>query len=278
MRFTVGCVPYVNAIPLAAWFEEQGEESLVRVKYAVPSELPVMLDSGEADAVLGSSIDALLTPGRRMAAGVCIGSDGPVKSVRLFSKVAPRFIQSLALDANSLTSNRLAQIILAERYGSYPQVFAMPPDLASMLQHHDACVLIGDIGMMADGAGLHVLDLGKEWTEHTKKPFVWAAWIGGEGLTPELAGLLTRACRASGCGRFVAPTELTDKTVRRAIDHAGWTEEQVRDYFFQVMVYDMDYRMIDGLREFGKRLQANGFTDCGHFPELVTPETPEALV
>ncbi len=297
MRFTVGSVPYVNAIPLVLWFEELGDSSPVEVVFDVPSKLPELLDSGQADAILVSSVDALQTPGRRMAAGVCIGSHGPVKSVRLFSKRPIREIETLALDRSSMTSNRLAHIVLAERYGIEPASHPMAPDLAKMLEECDACVLIGDIGMVAESEGLHIIDLGDEWRRLTGKPFVWAAWIGSERLSSELAAWLQVASTISRAGRDLsldstdglvarglfrrylnetealqAPYERVRRQalIERAVSH-GWSAPVVRDYFFNVMVYDMDPQVLEGFREFQRRLIEQGFGDCSNFPAMVAP-------
>ncbi|MBN9501487.1 MAG: menaquinone biosynthesis protein [Armatimonadetes bacterium] len=271
-RYTVGCVSYVNAIPLVEMFEEMGAASPVRVLYDVPSRLPALLESGEADAILVSSVDALRVADRRMAEGVCIGSRGAVKSVRLFSKVPPAEIQKLALDQSSMTSNRLAQIILGERYGVRPETVELAPNLETMLEQADACVLIGDIGMMTDGSGLTVLDLGAEWVALTGKPFVWAAWIGNEKVTPELAWWLNRAAACVGSSDGAEPEYIwrNRKTmVARAMSQANWPEETARDYFESVMAYKMDDSMLEGLREYQRRLLANGFEDATHFPELI---------
>jgi chorismate dehydratase len=282
--FTVGCVPYVNAIPLVSWFEEQGSSSPVRVIYDVPSRLPRLLEGGTAQATLVSSIDALKSS-RRMAAGVCIGSDGPVKSVRLFSKVPLKNIQSLALDISSMTSNALAQILLSESYGIRPSTRVMAPSLELMLQEADACVLIGDIGMIANGAGLRVLDLGEAWTSLTGLPFLWAAWIGGDDLSPNLAAKLLHSARQSCMGRQPEmPAWVLDESVsdpqtwvnnrrkavlQRAMDHGGWSERMANDYLRNVMVYEMGDRMLDGLRTFGELLNKHELLLEPHFPEVV---------
>lgn len=271
-RFTVGCVPYVNAIPLVEMFEEMDAASPVKVIYRVPSELPALLESGEAQAILVSSVDALRVSGRRMAEGVCIGSRGPVKSVRLFSKVPFAEIKSLALDASSMTSNRLVAILLKELYGVEPATQSLPPDLTGMLDKADACVLIGDIGMMSDGTGLHVLDLGEAWVQLTGKPFVWAAWIGNENLDPELTWWLQRAAACAGSQQGGEPEYIWRNRrtmVARAMTQANWPEETARDYFENVMVYRMDESMLEGLQEYKARLLSNGFEDAVHFPELV---------
>jgi len=279
VEYTVGCVPYVNAIPLVSWFEEQGDESPVKVLYDVPSRLPRLLDAG-ADAILVSSIDALSHP-RRMAAGVCIGSDGPVKSVRMFSKVPFGEIETLALDVSSMTSNALAQILLAETYGITPETRQMAPSLDLMLQDNDACVLIGDIGMIANGSGLQVMDLGEAWTTMTGLPFLWAAWTGGDSLRPELASLLYRAAKQSCMGRGAeAPPwageedpQWVDRrrqaVLRRAMDHGGWSKRMAEDYLRNVMVYDLDERMLSGLQTFGDLLSKHQLLAEAHFPTVV---------
>lgn len=287
--FTVGCVPYANAIPLVAMFERLGDRSPVRVVYDVPSRLPERLDSGECDAILVSSVDALRVPGRRMADYVCIGSDGPVKSVRLFSNVPANHIETLALDASSLTSNRLAQIILNDWVGIKPRTITMAPNLDEMLAEADACVLIGDIGMLTERPQLQVLDLGEEWRKLTGMPFVWAGWIGNERLTPELAMLLSTAASVTHAGKDPRPSWLDRFILRRwfaemdtltatrfeqlldfAVERSGWDREMLRDYYKHTIVYELTQNMLGGMKEFQRRLIDNGFTDCVHFPAIVS--------
>jgi len=133
MKYTVGSVPYLNAKPLVRMFEEMGEDSPVNVIYDVPSKLPQLLANGTVQAIMVSSIEALRNPGKRIAQGICIGTQKEVLSVRIFSKVPPKKIESLALDQSSMTSNALARIILKERYGAAPEVYPLAPSLSEML-------------------------------------------------------------------------------------------------------------------------------------------------
>jgi chorismate dehydratase len=271
-RFTVGSVPYVNAIPLVEMFEEMGSASPVNVVYRVPSQLPELLQTGEASAILVSSVDALRVEGRQMAEGICIGSHGAVKSVRLFSKVPFDQISTLALDSSSMTSNRLAIILLKELYRVIPAQLTAEPALGAMLEVADACVLIGDIGMMSDGTGLYVLDLGSAWLELTGLPFVWAAWIGNGALDPELVWWLQKAAACAGSAQKDEPEYIRrnrQTMVARAMSKANWPEETARDYFENVMAYQMDADLLAGLEEFKRRLVANGFDDASHFPEII---------
>lgn len=262
--FTVGSVPYVNAVPLIALFERMGMDSPVAVRYDVPSRLPAMLASGEVQAILVSSIDALRNPGRQMADGVCIGSANAVRSVRLFSKVPFDEVATLALDASSMTSNRLAQIVLSEVYGATPEARPWPSELDVMLEHADAAVLIGDKGMTASAEGLHVCDLGEAWRDLTGLPFVWAGWIGDERLTPELVGWLQQAQEFAH--------QDPESVIELARERSGWPREMVVAYLTKTMSYRLTPEMKAGMAEFGRRL-----IELGMEPHISTPQWVSGL-
>jgi len=298
--YTVGSVPYLNARPLVRYLHDPSCRLPVKVVYDVPSKLPALLETGEADAVLASSIEALNTPGRKVAGGLCIASNGAVLSVRLFSKVPPKQIRSLALDQSSLTSNALAKIVLAERYGAEPTGTARPPDLKEMLAEHDACILIGDIGMRTDGAGLQVLDLGEEWKKLTGLPFVWALWIGTENLTPELAGMLNvaRVMSFLGAPSSSSPAERQKALIKKLLGpfefdaqiaaqranqlaaisaETGWSVDQVRRYLCETIIFDLGEKELEGLARFQEMIQKHCFAEAKHFPEIVAPEIENGL-
>jgi chorismate dehydratase len=261
MMPTIGSVPFLNAKPLIKAFEHQGDDSPVHVVCDVPAKLPQMLDAGLASAVMASSFDALRTPGRRVAAGVSISSRGPAESVRLFSKVDPTEIRTLALDASSLTSNNLARVILAERRGVKPVAVTLPPDRDSMLRNCDAAVLIGDKGLAAAEDGLLVLDLGSEWTALTGLPFVWALWIGKEGLDRSLACDLAEA-RDWGLANLPL-------VVEEAASETGFSVETCRHYLAEIMDYDLTGEHLAGYRRYGELLVSNGLLEQAHTPTIV---------
>lgn len=234
------------------------------VHYAVPTQLPPLLANREVAAILVSSIVGLRTPSARVVKGACVGSFGPVHSVRLFSKVPLPEIRSLALDQSSMTSNTLAQILLKELHGIQPVAKAEPPDLSQMLDKHDAALLIGDNGMRADGSGLNVMDLGEAWTTWTGLPFVWAMWLGGQDLTTEVATHLIRSRDEA--------LEDRDSLVKDAVERFGFTEEVTRNYLCNTMTYDFDARHEAALRVFGEFALAHDVITEMCMPEWVTGE------
>ena len=268
MNYRVGSVPYLNAKPLVKPFDWRGSASPVEVAYDVPSRLPALLEADQVQAVMVSSIEALRTPGAKVAAGLSIGTRREVLSVRLFSKVPPSQISSVAEDASSMTSNALARIVLTERYKVEPYWEPAAPSLEDMLAAHDACVMIGDNGMRADGEGLHVLDLGREWLALTGLPFVWALWVGGDALVPELVAHL-QAARREGIDRL-------KQVIAEASAETGFTQAECRRYLAEIMDYGFDEEQQAGLREFGLRCERHGLIAKSHYPEIVEPAAVSA--
>ena len=252
----VASVPYVNAMPLV-----DGLPVDVEVTFDLPSRLPALLESGEADAVLVSSVYALSLPGARAADGVGIVSDRAVESVRVFSSRPLGEIRRLALDPASMTSNLLAQLVLKEVYGACPESEPIPGGLGAMLDRADAAVLIGDAGMTAEAGSAVVLDLGEAWSSWTGLPFVWALWTGLEGLDAALAESLAASPHRVGAGRG---SSLAEPYVETVAERSGWSREAVRRYLGQTMVYGLGEREKQGLSEFARRLGESGLaSDLG---------------
>lgn len=281
--FALATVPYVNAYPLVYGLQEAFGAGVELIP-AVPSSLPALLDSCRAQAAVVSSIEAIQRPNRVWISDLCIGSDGPVESVRLFSQVPLHKIKRLALDQSSMTSNVLAMILLEGLLGIKPEAFPLPPVQTEMLAHADACVLIGDIGMMAPSEGLEVLDMGQGWKELTGLPFVWAGWIGPPGCNPALPGLLEKAYELTGLG--LAPPDwpsapLTPCTLpplggeverasaylTRAEVESGWSRERLDHYLNSTMIYRLSDRMRRGRNEFWARAKSR-------LAQLSSPSSP----
>lgn len=191
----LGAVSYLNVRPLVYGLDRTPNISL---RFDVPSVCAQRLAAGEIDLGMVPSITYLDRPGDRIVPGVCIGSDGPVASVALFSRVPLKDIRTLALDTSSRTSAALTRILCARRWGISPTFATHGPDLAAMLASADAALLIGDPALFADprALGADKIDLGAEWTAMTGLPFVWAFWSGpADAADAETVRILNDAAR-----------------------------------------------------------------------------------
>src|SRR5206468_4283775 len=94
----VGAVSYLNAKPLYDRLSRYAPD--VRLILDYPSVLADRLDEGELDVALIPSIEYLRgsAAGYQILPGFAIAANGPVRSVKLFSRVPFGRIRRLALD------------------------------------------------------------------------------------------------------------------------------------------------------------------------------------
>ncbi len=254
--FRLSIIDYLNAAPLNYGFKHGLGMGLFELHFHVPAVCADKLRAGEVDAGLISSIEYLRIPNLRIVPGLCISSVKRVRSVLLLSKVPPEEIRSLALDASSRTSVVLSQLLLRERYGAFPAIDEMKPDLPAMLAEHDAALLIGDSAMRASKQGLIVLDLAEEWHAWTGLPFVFALWTV-RGDAPDLpvpGGVAPFFHHSLELGRSNTAT-----LVEEALRSIGWTRLELHEYLTDNIHYtlgDAEHRSLD---LFFEKAVRNGF-------------------
>jgi chorismate dehydratase len=179
------------------------------VRYDVPSECARLLHAHEIDVGLIPSIEYLRGRAYYIVPDLAIASRGPVASVAIFSAKPIADVRSIALDTSSRTSVALVNVLCARRFRIKPRLEPRGPDLADMLAHADAALIIGDKALFQRAAGngrsFEKIDLGDEWTALTGLPFVWAFWAGRpDALDGDDVAALQRA-RDEGVAR---PDEL----------------------------------------------------------------------
>lgn len=248
----IGSVPYLNGKPLTRWFQtDEGKASGIEVLESAPAHLAHMLERGEIAAALVSSFDSFRHPEYAIVPGVSISGQGEIKSVRAFSRIPYAMVQTIAMDSSSLTSVALITILLAELYDSHPQRLSMAPDLAAMLSRADAALLIGDQGMLADGSGLEILDVGKAWRKLTGLPFTYAVWLGKpENITPDLI-------RALQSAKQYGLTQI-EAIAGEEADRLGSPYAVCYDYLTRVMDYDLSDEHFQALALFKDKSREHG--------------------
>jgi chorismate dehydratase len=98
--------------------------------------------------------------------------------VLLVSRLPIETVESIALDAESRTSNALVQVLCQRVWKVAPRFLAGHRGLDEALLQCDAAVQIGDKALFAEPpAGTLVYDLGGVWSAATGMPFVFAAWF-----------------------------------------------------------------------------------------------------
>jgi chorismate dehydratase len=212
--------------------------------FRVPSECADLVAAGAADIGI---IPAFELTRQRLAVvpGVGIASRGAVRSILLISKCPAAEIRTLAGDISSRTSVALARIVLRRRFGGSPCVVPAAPDLDSMLAGADAALIIGDPALRLDPATLpyHVYDLGREWTEWTGLPMVFAVWAGrAEVISDEAIAAFQESWRY-GQARL-------EEIVQAESAARAFPPELVRRYLTEHIVCDVGERERAGMELF----------------------------
>ncbi|HXF09791.1 MAG TPA: menaquinone biosynthesis protein [Desulfuromonadaceae bacterium] len=173
-RFRVGSVPYLNAAPLTRGIESE-------LVYATPTKLADMLRRDELDAALVSITEALFNDRYDILDGIGIGSLGEVYSVILAHRQPLETVKEIFCDTASLTSVNLLKVLLAEKK-LFPQF--KPLESYQAAAEKDFVLLIGDpaIEFQRSKPQHEIFDLGAEWTETTRLPFVYAVWALRRGV------------------------------------------------------------------------------------------------
>jgi len=251
----VGAVSYLNSRPLIVRLFDRLPEG--RVTLGAPSALAESLLAGELDVALIPSIEFARHPELQIASNACVACAGPVRSVMVYGRVPPERVRTLGLDEGSRTSAALSRIILAERYGVYPDLIDFPLDAELADCPADAVVVIGDRGLIPAAELLRfVWDLGAEWHRWQKLPFVFAFWAAREGVANgKLAAVLNRA-RDEGVGRLPA---IAVGAARRL----PLAQRELLDYLRRSLRFRLGPGERKGLRQFYRLAAKHGLAPEG---------------
>jgi chorismate dehydratase len=262
-RPRVGHIQFLNCLPLYWGLVRSGALLDVELTKDTPDRLNDLLVAGDLDIgpislveYLRHADDLVLLP------GIAVGSDGPVLSVNLVSKVPPAELDGgrVALGSTSRTSVLLTRMWLAGEHHVSPEYFTCPPDLTAMMLEADAAVLIGDAALRASfdapQRGLHVYDLGAVWREWTGLPMVFAVWAARRDYAERNPGLVKDVHEAFLRSRDDALAHV-DEVATAAARWEVFDPTTLATYF-RTLDFSLGDRQLDGVIEFARRAHAAG--------------------
>lgn len=182
-KIRVAAVSYLNTKPLLYGIKKHPVLDKIELIEDYPSKIAQMLIEDEVDIGLIPVAAILKLDQWHMVGDYCIGSDGPVASVCIFSQVPMEQIERVYLDYQSRTSVNLARILLREYWKKEVELIdATGEDFRHQINGTTAGVVIGDRALQQRLQSKFIYDLGEAWKLHTGLPFVFAAWITNKEL------------------------------------------------------------------------------------------------
>ncbi len=115
----------------------------------------------------------------------CIGAEGPVASVCLFSDVPLHDIKRIYLDYQSRSSVALLKLLVRDYWKLDVEFIPTTGDYESNIKGTDAGLVIGDRAFLQRKVSPYIYDLAEYWIRYTSLPMVFAAWISNKALPIE---------------------------------------------------------------------------------------------
>jgi chorismate dehydratase len=211
-----------------------------------PSRLAAMLMSGEID--LGLVPVAVLSklPQYIITGDHCIGADGDVASVCIFSEVPLEQVENIILDYQSRTSVELCQVLIRDHWKKNINFIKAEDDhFREQIRGTTAGLVIGDRAFEQRLVSPYIYDLSAAWKAYTGLPFVFAAWVATKQLPAEFLSAFNEA-NAQGL------LHIDD-----VINDSSYSIFDLHHYFNDCISYDLDEKKKQGLALFLKLIAGN---------------------
>lgn len=193
-KIRVGIVNYLNTKPLLYGLERPPISSQIELVGDYPAKVAQLLLNDQID--LGLIPVAVLPqlPEYHIVGNYCIGTEGEIASVALFSDVPMHEIEKVYLDYQSRTSVALLKYLMREYWGISPEIIeARGEDYLAEIKGTTAGLVIGDRAFRQRKISTFIYDLGSEWRSITGLPFVFAAWVSTRPLPEDFIRLFDEA-------------------------------------------------------------------------------------
>lgn len=206
---------------------------------AYPSKLAAMLAANEVD--LGLVPVAVLPqfPEYHIVGNYCIGTEGEIASVCLFSEVPMDSIERIYLDYQSRSSVALLKWLMRESWGIHPELIeAKDESFRELIAGTTAGLVIGDRALEQRKKSTFIYDLGSEWRAITGLPFVFAAWVS---LRPLPDDFISEFDQANSLGL---------NYIDDIVQDINYPIYDLRKYYKLHLSYQLDARKREGMNRF----------------------------
>jgi len=184
-KIRISAVSYTNTKPFLYGIQNTAIIDQIDLSLDIPSDCAQKLIDDKVDIGLIPVAAALNLPEWHIVSDYCIGANGPVNSVFIFSNCDISEVKTVQLDPQSRTSNNLAKVLLKNYWKIAPNLVTEATDYAQSTDPYTAFVQIGDRTFGKKAQYKFVYDLSEEWQKLTGLPFVFAAWVANKPIPEE---------------------------------------------------------------------------------------------
>jgi chorismate dehydratase len=205
-KIKISIVNYTNTLPFKWAIKRSPILNSIDLQEDIPSICAQKLKYKQVDLAL---VPVALIPELdtyHIETDFCIGANGIVDSVKLYSQVPLNEIKSVTLDYQSKSSITLTKVLFKFFWKLNVHYVDAKPGFEKEISGSNAAVVIGDRTFELNGNYKYEYDLAEEWKKFTGLPFVFAAWISTEKL-PEFFVKEFNAVLKYGADNIVAAVD-----------------------------------------------------------------------
>lgn len=174
-KYSITILKYTNSKPFVYGIENSLVLNNINLSFGTSRESAKKMIDKETDIALIPVAALVEMPSYEIISDFCIGANGAVDSVFIFSNVPIHEVKRLQLSEESRTSNILAKILTK---------FYWKVDVEIVTENADAMVEIGDRTFGRTNSVDYSYDLSEYWTKFTGLPFAFAVWVSSSKIKP----------------------------------------------------------------------------------------------
>jgi len=181
-KFRISIVNYTNTLPFKWALKRSSLLEKIDLQEDIPSICAQKLKYKQVDLALVPVALLSELDQYHIETDYCIGANGKVDSVKLYSPVPLEQIKTVTLDYQSKSSITLSKVLLKFFWKLNVDYLDAKPGFENEIKGTNAAVIIGDRTFGLQGKYAYEFDLAEEWKKFTGLPFVFAAWVSTEKL------------------------------------------------------------------------------------------------
>ena len=208
-----------------------------------PSNIASLLQTNQVDIGLVPVAIIPTLEEHHIVSDYCIGCDGEVASVCLFSEVPLAEIKTILLDYQSRTSVNLCKVLLKHYWKIEPIIEEAGQNYITEIKGTTAGVVIGDRALKQRKKSTYMYDLAGSWKAMTGLPFVFAAWIANKQLPPDFIALFNEA------------NKLGLAHINDVINENPYPVYDLNTYYTTNISYTLDEQKLKGMNKFLEYLE-----------------------
>ena len=241
----ISAVSYLNTIPFIYGLKQSKLMEKIELYLDFPAVCADKLISGQVDLALVPVVVIPTLKEAHIISDYCIGANGAVDTVCLYSDVPISEVESISLDYQSKTSVAVLMILLKEYRNLNLKLNNSEVGFEVDIAGNNAGLVIGDRAFDLNKKYKYIYDLSAIWKEMTGFPFVFAAWVSNKSLPKDFIVEFNYSL-ANGLNNIhQALLEQRDK-------HPHYINPE--DYLNNKISYVLDAKKLEGMDLFFKKM------------------------